>query len=101
SGRTKDRIENDLDRFKNRLGYDDDFDILEKKDRTIYYARDEGKGFRDFFAYVLDAQGNGAVEEEYEIDCRNEQEEISKDKKNSDVRRTFAWIVAEEFIDGE
>src|SRR5699024_5559479 len=34
SGRTKDRIENDLDRFKNRLGYDDAFDILEKKDRT-------------------------------------------------------------------
>ena len=101
SGRTKDRIENDLDRFKNRLGYDDDFDILEKKDRTIYYARDEGKGFRDFFAYVLDAQGKGAVEVEYEIDCRNEKEEICKEKKKSDKERALKWIESVEFINGE
>ena len=50
---------------------------------------------------MLDAQGKGAVEVEYEIDCRDENEKVCKENKESDKERALKWIESVEFINGE
>src|SRR5699024_8970685 len=57
-----DLLKDNLDAFKTRIGYEGDFEEIEKNNRTIYYAQEEGDSFRDFFAYVLNIQDKGAVE---------------------------------------
>ena len=101
SGEAGEILEDNLRAFKTRLGYEGDFEEIEKNNRTIYYAQDEEKGFRDFFAYVINTQDKGAVEVEYEIDCRDENEEVCKENKESDKERALKWIESVEFISEE
>src|SRR5699024_9240016 len=96
-----DLLKDNLDAFKTRIGYEGDFEEIEKNNRTIYYAQEEGDSFRDFFAYVLNIQDKGAVEVVYTLDCRDEKEEICKENKENDKERAMKWIESVEFINGE
>src|SRR5699024_7258590 len=68
SNHTEELLEDDLNRFKSRLGYDGDFEKLEKDDRTIFHAHMEDDVLRTDAGYILNEQGTGAVEVIYNTD---------------------------------
>ena len=94
-------LEDNLDAFKTRLGYEGEFEKLEKSNRTIYYANQEDDVFRTYAAYILNGKNSGAIEVIYNIDCQDEKEEICEKNKESDKERALKWIESVEFINGE
>src|SRR5699024_6388434 len=94
---TEKKLEGNLGRFKNRLGYDGDFEKLNKKDRTIYYAQYERYGSRTYVGYVLNEKDMGAIELIYKIDCQDEKEEVCKKNKKSDKERAMKWMESVQF----
>src|SRR5699024_12329889 len=53
SSNTKDLLKDDLNAFKKRLGYDGDFEKIEKGNQTIYYAHYENDVYRTYAWYIL------------------------------------------------
>src|SRR5699024_9615713 len=94
-------LEDNLDAFKTRLGYEGEFEKLEKRNRTIYYANQEDDVFRSYAAYISNGKDPGAIEVIYNIDWQDEKEEISEKNKESDKERAWNWIESVEFINGE
>ena len=94
-------LEDNLEAFKTRLGYEGEFEKLEKSNRTIYYANQEDDVFRTYAAYILNGKNSGAIEVIYNIDCQDEKEEICEKNKESDKERALKWIESVEFINGE
>src|SRR5699024_12036776 len=80
-------LEDNLEAFKTRLGYEGEFEKLEKSNRTIYYANQEDDVFRTYAAYILNGKNSGAIEVIYNIDCQDEKEEICEKNKESDKER--------------
>lgn len=98
SSNTKELLKDDLDAFKTRLGYDGDFEKLEKDDRTIYYAHYKNDVFRTFAGYILNEQGTGGIEVIYNIDCLDKEEQC-RENKQSDKKLGMTWLESIQFID--
>src|SRR5690625_1265071 len=98
SGNTKDLLEDDLHAFKKRLGYDGDLKKLKNSDRSIYYAYFRDNGFDNYIGYVLNQQDTAGIELFYEIDCRDEKEQICKDNKKANKERAMKWMESVQFI---
>src|SRR5699024_12039313 len=60
-------LEDNLDAFKTRLGYEGEFEKLEKSNRNIYYANQEDDVFRTYAAYILNGKNSGSIEVIYNI----------------------------------
>src|SRR5699024_2645760 len=71
SDASQELLEDNLDAFKTRLGYEGEFEKLEKSNRTIYYANQEDDVFRTYAAYILNGKNSGAIEVIYNIDCQD------------------------------
>ena len=96
-----DLLKDNLDAFKTRIGYEGDFEEIEKNNRTIYYANYERSGYRTFVGYVLSQKNMGAVEITYKIDYRDVEKDMKNKHKESDQERALKWIESVEFSDGE
>jgi len=98
SGNTKDLLEEDLHAFKKRLGYDGDLKKLKKSDRSIYYAHFRDNGFDNYIGYVLNGKGDGGIELNLEIDCRDKKKKACKENKQSNKERAMKWMESVQFI---
>src|SRR5699024_11366630 len=76
SSNTKDLLKDYLNAFKKRLGYDGDFEKIEKGNQTLYYAHYEDDVFRTYAGYILNEKGTGGIEVIYNIDCQDERKAI-------------------------
>lgn len=99
SNHTKKRLNDDLERFKKRLRYDGDFDQVEEKDSTLYYARIEDDALRTYAGYVLNEKGTGGIELTYSIDCQDEKAEECEKNKQRDKERAMNWMKSVQFMD--
>ncbi len=88
-----------LRRFQSRLGYDGEFEEIEKAEKTIYFAPMEDDDIlRIYGAYIENKQGPGGLEVTYEINCDDELEQLCDDNKEEDKKRALEWMNSFTFI---
>src|SRR5699024_605875 len=98
SNHIEERLTGDLNGFKKRLGYDDDVEKQRGDNQLICSGHYERNGFRTYVGYALNDEGMGGVELTYKIDCRDKNEEICKENKQSDKDRAMKWMESVQFI---
>ena len=96
---SQESLEVNKDLFKARLGYEGEFEELSKDEKTIYFDQYNSNGFRNHVGYVQNNQGQGAVELDFEVDCREEKESCENNKEKND-KRAMKWMDSVEFLDG-
>ncbi len=87
-----------LRRFKSRLGYDGEFEEIEKLDKTIYFVPMEDDELKTYGAYIENKQNSGGLEVVYNIKCDNEDEQICEDYKEEDKAKALKWMDSFTFI---
>src|SRR5699024_12557677 len=87
-----DLLKDNLDAFKTRIGYEGDFEEIEKNNRTIYYANYESSGYRTVVGYGLSQKNMGTVEITYKIDDRDVEKDMKSKQEESDQERTMKLI---------
>jgi len=95
---TKELLKENLNAFKTRLGYDGGFEKLKQNDRTLYYAHYQGQGFDNYIGYVLNGKGDGGIELNLEMDCRDKKKKACKENKQSNKERAIKWMESVQFI---
>ena len=95
---TKELLKENLNAFKKRLGYDGGFEKLKQNNRTLYYAHYQGQGFDNYIGYVLSGKGDGGIELNLEIDCRDKKKKACKENKQSNKERAMKWMESVQFI---
>ena len=95
-----DQIKSYLDNFKLLVGYDGDFKKLKKDDQSLFYANFKSKGFHNFIGYIQNTKDMGGIEVVYEIDCRDEKEQVCAENRQSDEERVMKWMKSIQFING-
>ncbi|HLR63331.1 MAG TPA: hypothetical protein VK097_12950 [Lentibacillus sp.] len=92
------QITENLNGLKLRTGYDGNFNKLEKDNQTLYYAHYKDDVFRTYAGYVQNEKGTGGIEVVYDIDCRDEKEQICAENKQSDEERVMKWMKSIQFV---
>lgn len=94
------QIAENLEGFKHRIGYDDEFKKLEEDNQTLYYSNFKSDIFRIYAGYVQNERGNGGIEIVYEIDCRGEKEKNCAENERQNKELAMEWMKSVKFING-
>ncbi len=95
---TPEDMEGILRRFQSRLGYDGEFEEIEKADKTIHFAQYNRKNAQTYVGYIENKQDPGGLEVIYKINCDEELEQQCEDNKEGDKERALKWMDSFEFI---
>ncbi|WP_243292754.1 hypothetical protein [Bacillus sp. FJAT-47783] len=75
-----------LETLSESIGYEGEYQKLEYKDKTIYFAKDiyqfeekEYSPFYSFFAYIISKKSNQGIEFKYEVTCTNDKKSCQID----------------------
>ncbi|GGK09535.1 hypothetical protein GCM10007063_35010 [Lentibacillus kapialis] len=91
----------DLNRFKKRIGYDGDFKKLEQNHQSLYYTALKSNISLDYAGYILHEKGMGGIEVVYEIDCRDEKEQVCEENQQRYEEKALEWMKSIQFVNEE